>query len=194
MTMLIAGLVLFFGTHLFSAFRSRRSGRDLRKTLGYPLYMGLYSLVALIGFVLLVKGYGAMRPAEVLYTPPTWGRHLNYVLVPLALIALVAAYLPPGHIKRVLKHPMLVAVKLWAFGHLLANGDMASVILFGSFLAYAVIDRIAVKRRGEIGPPANVKPSLTADMIALVVGLGLSAAIILWLHPILFGVYVWPPI
>ncbi|MCI4645614.1 MAG: NnrU family protein, partial [Hyphomonadaceae bacterium] len=185
MTMLLAGLVLFFGAHLFSAFRSRAPGQDLRQKLGYGPYMGLYSLISIAGFVLLIMGYDAMRPAQVLYTPPVWGRHLNYILIPLALIALVTAYLPTGHIKKILKHPMLVAVKLWAFGHLLANGDVASVLLFGSFLAYAVIDRIAVKRRGDIGPRAETVASPLADLGAVVIGLGLAVAIIVWLHPIL---------
>ena len=193
MGLLLAGLALFFGAHLFTTFRSRAPGRDLREKLGYGPYMGLYSLVAGAGLVLIVLGYVAMRPAEVVYTPPTWGRHLNYILIPLALIALVSAYLPAGHIKNMMIHPMLVAVKLWAFGHLLANGDVASLLLFGSFLAYAVIDRIALKRRGDNGPPAGTIASPMADIGAVVIGLALAAAIMLWLHPILFGVAIWPP-
>lgn len=193
MGLMLAGLALFFGAHLFTTFRSREPGKDLRQKLGYMPYMGLYSLVAVAGFVLIVMGFGAMRPAEILYTPPIWGRHLNYILIPLALIALLAAYLPAGQIKKTLKHPMLVAVKLWAFGHLLANGDVASLLLFGSFLAYAVIDRIVLKRRGDDGPPDGTIASPLADVSAVVIGLGVAAAIVLWLHPILFGVAIWPP-
>ena len=193
MELLISGIVLFFGTHLFSAFRSRAPGQDLKAKLGYGPYMGLYSLVSIVGFVLIVMGFDAMRPAHPLYTPPVWGRHLNYILMPAALVVLVTAYLPAGHIKKTLKHPMLVAVKLWALGHLLANGEVNSVILFGSFLVFAVIDRIAVKRRGDNGPPAGTIASPIADIGAVVIGLGLSAAIILWLHPTLFGAVIWPP-
>jgi len=189
----IAGLVIFFGTHLFSAFRSRLEGRDLRRQLGAPAFMVGYGVVALVGFVLIVWGYGEARPGGLLYTAPVWGRHLNYILMPIALIMLVAAYAPTGHIAKTLKHPMLAAVKLWAVGHLLANGETVAVILFGSFLAYAVLARIMAKRRGDIGAGAATKVSAVGDLIAIGVGLGVSAALILWLHPILFGVAVWPP-
>ena len=100
--------------------------------------------------------------------------------------------MPAGHIKKTLKHPMLVAVKLWALGHLLANGELNSIILFGSFLAYGVIDRIAVKKRGDNGPPADLKPNVMGDVLSVVVGLGVYAAIAFWLHPILFGVPAMP--
>lgn len=193
MTLLIAGLVLFLGTHLFSALRSRAPGADLRKRLGEPLYMGLYSIVALAGIVMVWIGYGDARPAAVLYNPPIWGRHLNYILMPIALIMLVSAYMPTGVIKKTLKHPMLAAVKLWALGHLLANGDLASVLLFGSFLAYGVIARIAAKRRGDNGPGPGATVSIAGDTGSVMIGLGVSAALIFWLHPVLFGVAVWPP-
>ena len=193
MAMLIAGLVLFFGPHLFSAFRSRTAGSDLRERLGEGPYMGLYSLVALAGLVLIIWGYGAMRPAPVVYTPPVWAAHLNYLLMLVALIMLAAAYMPKGHMARTLKHPMLAAVKVWALGHLLANGELNGLILFGAFLAYGVIDRIAVKRRGDIGAGAVASPSLVGDVLAVAVGTAAYAAILLWLHPILFGAQVWPP-
>lgn len=192
MTYLLAGLVLFFGTHLFSAFRSRAPGRDLRQKLGYGPYMGLYSLLAIAGFVLIIYGYGAMRPSAVIWVPPVWLKHVNMLFQLLALPILVAAYMPTGYIKKTLKHPMLVAVKLWALGHLLANGELNSIILFGSFLAYGVIDRIAVKKRGDNGPPADIKPNVTGDVLSLVVGLGVYGAIAFWLHPILFGVPAMP--
>ncbi|MEO0465093.1 MAG: NnrU family protein [Pseudomonadota bacterium] len=191
MTILIAGLLVFFVPHLFSSFRTRAEGADLRQSMGQLPYMGLYSLVSLVGFVLIVWGYGAARPSEVLYTAPTWGRHLNYLLMPIALVILVASQVPKGYIAKTLKHPMLVAVKIWAVGHLLANGELNSVLLFGAFLAYAVIDRIAVKRRGDLG--AVAQPNVMGDVISVVVGLGAFVALLLWLHPVLFGVPVWPP-
>ena len=152
--------------------------------------MGLYSLVSLAGFVLICWGFGASRDAGILYVAPGWGRHVNLALMLPALILLVASQMPTGAIKKAVKHPMLIAVKLWAFGHLLANGEINSVILFGSFLAYAVIDRIVVKKRGDNGPGPDAKIAVASDIGAVVVGLGLYMAILLWLHPILFGVAV----
>ncbi|MEQ3649980.1 NnrU family protein [Hyphomonas sp.] len=190
MPYLIAGLVLFFGAHLFSAFRSRAPGKDLRQRMGYGPYMGLYSLVAVAGFGLIIYGYDAARWMGSLYFAPSWGRHLNMTLMLPAMIILVAAYLPAGRIKKTLKHPMLVAVKLWALGHLLANGEWNSVILFTSFLAYAIIDRIAVKKRGDNGPPADVAPSNLGDIGALVIGIGVYLAFFFHLHEFLIGVPV----
>ncbi|MEO0784509.1 MAG: NnrU family protein [Pseudomonadota bacterium] len=193
MALLVAGILVFFSTHLFSAFRARAAGVDMRTRLGEPVYMGIYSIVALAGIVMIWLGYGDARPAPVIYTPPTWARHLNYVLMPIALVMLASAFMPTGRIKKALKHPMLAAVKLWALGHLLANGDVASLILFGSFLAYGVIARIGAKRRGDLGPGPDAAVNPVGDIASVVVGVGVSAALILWLHPILFGVGIWPP-
>ncbi|MFN4024835.1 MAG: NnrU family protein [Hyphomonas sp.] len=192
MIYLILGLVIFFGTHLFSALRSREPGRDIKAKLGAGPYMGLYSLVAIAGFVLIVWGYGAARPAPILYVPPVWMAHLNLVLMLPAMILLAAAYTPTGRIRKAVKHPMLAAVKIWALGHLLANGELNSVLLFGSFLAYGVIDRIAVKKRGDIGPGPDAPVSAMGDLTAVVIGTAAYAAILLWLHPILFGVAALP--
>lgn len=192
MTYLILGLVIFFGAHLFSAFRSREPGKDIKAKLGTGPYMGLYSLVSLAGFVLIVWGYGAARPAPILYTPPPGLAHLNLLLMLPAMVLLVASQLPAGRIAKAVKHPMLLAVKIWAFGHLLANGELNSVVLFGTFLAYGVIDRIAVKRRGDNGPGPDKVLSGTSDLLALSIGIALYAVILVWLHPILFGVRVLP--
>lgn len=186
----ILGLVIFFGAHLFTTFRSREPGKDVKAKLGYGPYMGLYSLVSIAGFVLICWGFGATRDAGSLYMAPSWGRHVNLALMLPSLILLVASQLPTGAIKKAVKHPMLVAVKLWAFGHLLANGELNSVILFGSFLAYAVIDRIAVKKRGDNGPARDAAASVMSDVGAVVIGGGLYVAILIWLHPILFGVAI----
>ena len=192
MALFLIGLLIFFGLHLFSAVRSRDPGQDLKERLGYGPYMGLYSVISIIGFVLIVYGYGATRGAGVLYVPPTWLAHINLLLTIPALILLVASQVPPGYIKKATKHPMLLAIKLWALGHLLANGELNSVILFGSFLAYAVFDRIMVKRRGDNGPGPDVALNPMMDGISVIVGLGVWAAIALWLHPILFGVVAIP--
>ncbi|MGE6699017.1 NnrU family protein [Hyphomonas sp. NPDC076900] len=192
MTYLILGIIIFFGAHLFSAFRSRAPGKDLKAKLGYGPYMGLYSLVSAVGLGLMIWGFGAARPAPILYTPPTGLAHLNLALMLPAMILLAAAYLPTGRIKKAVKHPMLAAVKIWALGHLLANGEINSVLLFGSFLAYGVIDRIAVKKRGDIGPGPDAPVSAIGDVGAVVIGAGAYVAILLWLHPILFGMPALP--
>ena len=194
MVWFITGIVIFFGVHLFSAFRNRTDGHNLRQSLGEPKFMALFSIISLVGFILMVWGFGQARlDSGVLYTAPVWGRHLNYILMPVALILLVSAYAPTGHIAKAVKHPMVLATKIWAFGHLLANGEVTSVILFGSSLAYGVVSRIAAKRRGDIGAGAVATVTPIGDLISVGLGLGLSAALILYLHPLLFGVAVWPP-
>lgn len=190
MTIFLVGLAVFFGLHVYSALRSRAAESDLRERLGHGPFMGGYSLISLIGFVMIVYGFGASRGAGLLYTPPTWAQHLNLVLMIPALILLVASQFPAGHIAKITKHPMLLSVKVWALGHLLANGELNSVILFGSFLAYAVFDRIMVKRRGDNGPGPEATLNPTMDILSIVIGVGAWAAIAFWLHPILFGVQV----
>lgn len=192
MTYLIIGLIIFFGAHLFTSFRSRAPGRDLKEKIGYGPFMGLYSLVSLIGFGLIVWGFGASRPAPILYVPPVGLAHLNLALMLPAMILLVATYLPTGRIKKATKHPMLVAVKTWALGHLLANGELNSVLLFASFLAYGVLARIALKKRGENGPPKDASVSVMGDVGAVVIGSALYVVILLWLHQVLTGVPALP--
>ena len=190
MTLFLLGLAIFFGPHFYSALRSRDPDSDLRKRMGEGPYMGTYSLVSLLGFGLIIYGFGASRGAGVLYTPPIWTQHLNLVLMIIALILLVASQLPAGHIKKTMKHPMLVAVKVWAIGHLLANGELNSVILFGSFLAFDVLDRIIVKKRDDNGKGPDREMNHVMDGVSVVVGLAVWAALAFWLHPILFGVRV----
>lgn len=187
MTVFIAGLIIFFSVHFYAAFRSRKAGRDLRKKWGDAKFMGIVSILSIVGFVLLIMGFGQARPSAVLYTPPSWGVHVNMLLMVLALIALVASQVPAGHIKIRLKHPMLVSIKLWALGHLISNGELVSVMLFGAFLAYAVVDRIAVKRRGDMGATNTVAKPMW-DLVAVTVGLGIYAAFVMKLHVWLIGV------
>lgn len=191
MTLYISGLVIFFGLHLYSAFRSRQPGKDRREVMGEKIYMGLYSVAALIGFILIIAGFGASRPSPILYTPPAWGVAVNLLLSGLAFIALTASQIPAGHIKKSLKHPMLVGIKLWALGHLLSNGELNAALLFGAFLGFAVIDRIRVKRRGDNGAAA-AQPNVIWDGVAIFVGLALYAAFIIKLHPLLIGVAIVP--
>jgi uncharacterized membrane protein len=185
MLLLIVGLVLFLGVHSVSIVS--RSGRDrLVQRLGEGPWKGVYSLIALAGFVAIIYGYGQAREAPVLlYTLPTGFRHLAALLMLPVFVLLAAAYLP-GRIQRAAKHPMLLAVKFWALAHLLANGTLADVLLFGGFLAWAVADRISVKRRGVTAPQA--RGSAVNDVIAVVVGLGIYVLFVVWAHAWLFGV------
>src|SRR5918997_6074656 len=148
MTLLVIGLIVFLGTHAFSMARGSRA--SLIGRIGEGPYKGLYSLASLAGIVLISIGYGQYRAAGYIpvWDPPVWTRHLSLLLVLVAFICFVAAYLP-GHIKARLKHPMLAGVKIWARAHVLANGDLGSILLFGSFLAWAVAARISAKRRDE---------------------------------------------
>lgn len=186
MKLLIAGLVLFLGAHLFTTFRASRAAAIGR--LGEGAYKGLYSLVSGAGLVLIVWGFGSYRGSGYVqvWAPPAWLHPVALALMWLSFVALVAAYSPAGKIKATLRHPMLAGVKAWALAHLLVNGDLGSLLLFGGFLAWAVYDRIALKRRGDNGA-APVASMTTGDAIALVVGT-LAYVAMWWLHPLAFGV------
>jgi len=186
MITLIAGLVLFLGVHAVSIvapdWRNRTAAR-----IGELKWQGAYALVAIAGFALIIWGYGlARQDSIVVYIPPTWLRHLVLLLMVPVFPLLLAAYFP-GRIQSTTKHPMLLAVKLWAFAHLLANGTLADLVLFGSFLAWAVADRISMKRRTPL-PVPSAPSSKANDLIAVAAGLALYVVFILWLHQRLIGV------
>ena len=184
MLVLIIGLLLFFGIH---AVRMIAPGfRAAQIAANEGRWKGIYSLLSLVGLVLIVWGYILYRPqADQLYIPPEWGRHVTYAFVLLGLISLTSAYQPVGRIKSTLQHPFLVGVILWSLGHLLANGDAAGVLLFGAFLVYSVINLIAELRRGQ---PKPVFVGYRGDIIAIVGGAVAYVVILLWLHGLLFGV------
>ena len=186
MALLIAGLVVFLGAHTFTILRGPRAA--LIGRLGEGGYKGLYSVVSAVGLVLIVWGFSRYRAHDYLqlWTPPTALRPLAILLMWFAFVALAATYSPAGKIKAALRHPMLVAVKAWALAHLLVNGDLGTLLLFGAFLVWAVYDRIAVKRRGDPGAPPAPAPK-KGDAIAIVVGTAAFAAMF-WLHPWLIGV------
>jgi uncharacterized membrane protein len=186
LAVMIAGLAVFLGTHVFTTRREARAALIAR--LGEGPYKLLYSLVAALGLVLIGYGYGDYRANDwiAVWEPPAWTRHVAVLLMWPAVIAILAAYLP-GRIKATLKHPMLVGVKLWAFAHLIANGDLGSIILFGSILAWAVFDRIAVKRRGDPLPIARAG-AWKNDLLAVVAGTILYLALGLVFHPVVIGV------
>lgn len=187
MLVLILGLLIFLGIHSVRIFAPDIRARRIAGG-GIGQWKGIYTVVSIIGIVLIVYGYGMARATgPVLYEPPVFTRHINLLLMAFAFVFLAASQLPAGRIKAALKHPMLVAVKIWAVGHLLANGDLASILLFGTFLAWAVLDRISVKRRGDHGPkPGPVK----WDVAAIVIGLGVYFLFVWRLHAWLFGVPV----
>lgn len=192
---LVSGLGLFLGTHAFTMSRGPR--RAMIERLGEGPYKIAYSLLSLLGIVLIAYGFGLYRREgwiEV-WSPPVWTRHLALVLVWAAFVCVTAAYVP-GRIKRALKHPMLAGVKIWALSHLLSNGDLGSILLFGSILAWAVAARISAKRRRDevrdhAGPA--VEPSgWRNDALAVAVGTTLWFVFARWLHPLWIGVAVWP--
>ena len=187
MPLLIAGLVLFLGVHSVAIVAPSFRTRTIQR-MGEGAWKGLYSLISLAGFVLICYGFGLARQAPVvLYSPPTWLRHLALLVMLPVFPLLIAAYLP-GRIKTAAKHPMLAAIKFWAFAHLLANGSLADVLLFGGFLAWAVVDRISVKRRAMPQVLRTAPPGPWNDAIAVVLGLAVYALLIGWAHVRLFGV------
>ena len=186
MLILILGIVVLVGIHFLPAFPEARDG--LMERLGRNGYRSLFSIVSLLGLVLVIWGF-AQAPVIQIWAPPVWTRHLALLLMLPVFPLLFAAYLP-GKIKAKVRHPMLAAIKFWALAHLIANGDLASIILFGSFLAYAVVDRILLKRRPGAEPVLAVSPEQARrnDLISIGAGLALYVAFLFWLHPLLIGV------
>lgn len=187
--LLIFGLALFLGVHLLTTQRQVRGVLFAR--LGEGGYKALYSLVALIGIVLIARGFSIYRATEWtdIWYPPKAFRHITLALMLPSIILVVAAYIR-GRIYTTVKHPMLAGVKLWAVAHLLANGDLGSIILFGSVLAWAVYDRISLKyRQDEASPPIPVG-GLGNDIIAVGVGSVAYLALAFVFHPLVIGVPV----
>lgn len=186
MLLLVAGLVVFLGAHALTMQRAFRA--DLIARFGEMPYKVLYSLVSLAGFLMIIWGYGAARASGYIqiWNPPAFLSHVTAVLMLFAFVALIASYAPLGKIKSTLKHPMLTSVKAWALGHLLVNGDLATMLLATLFLAWAVMARINIKSRPNPDPPSA--PWGVGDAIALGGGIATTFAFIYWLHPLLIGV------
>lgn len=189
MVLLVFGLILFFGVHVMPMLPDLRA--RLVATVGDGLYRGVYSLIALAGLVLIVWGYGQARDAGVphLYDPPFFLRHITHLVMLPVFVLLVSAY-AHGRITRQARHPMVLAVKLWALAHLLSNGDLASVLLFGSFLAWAVADRISLARRQRRGLVTVREGPAQNDIIAVIVGLSVYLIILFKAHTWVIGVPV----
>ena len=183
----ILGLVFFLGPHVFVSMRDERAA--LINKIGQGPYRGLFSLVSIIGIVLICYGFASYRAAGLIpvWSPPPWTRQIVVVLMWPASIMVTAAYIP-GNIKRVLKHPMLAGVKTWAFAHLCANGDLGGIILFGSVLGWAVYNRVTLKRRGDPGAPPIPVGGVKNDVIAVIVGTIVYVALGFVFHPLVVGV------
>ena len=186
MLMLIAGLILFFGPHSVAIVAT--SWRDrMVMHLRALSWKGAYSLISAAGLILIALGFAqARRSPVVLYVSPAWLHDLSWVMMLPVFPLLFAAYLP-GRIQTAAKHPMLAAIKIWATAHLLVNGTLADVLLFGSFLVWAVAVRISLKRRVP-APVRGAPPSRYNDLIAVVLGVALYALFILRLHALITGV------
>ena len=185
MVLLAAGLVLFLGIHLVPAFPALRASVAAR--LGEPRYKGLFSIVSAVGLVLIVVGF-AVAPRQVpLFAPSPTAVAIAPASIAIALTLLAAANLR-GHLRRFVQHPMLVGTIVWAAVHLAANGDVASTLLFGAFLAWAAIDLVSAIARRAV---KSFEPRIAHDVIAVVAGVGLALAFA-WLHGVLFGVRVVP--
>ena len=190
MTRLIVGLVLFFGIHSISLLALGWRNR-VAERLGTRAWQALYSVASLVAFYVLVTGFGAARAsAAVLYVSPPW---LGYVaaLLMLPAFTLALASVLPGRIQVRARHPLLEATKLWALAHLLTNGSVADLLLFGSFLVWAIAVRISLKHRAQ-RPPRTLPASRVNDAVAVVGGLALYALFVLWLHAKWFGVSPLP--
>ena len=189
MGLLIAGIVIFFAAHSISIISV--GWRDkMQARMGEWRWRGLYSIVSIIGFVLMVYGYDQARlESGVLYTSPGWLRHVSMLLMIVVFPMFLAAYLP-GRIKSTLKHPMLVATKAWALAHLLVNGAVVDVLLFGSFLLWAVLDRISLKRRPQRDLAFSAPAGKLNDVIAIIGGLAIYFAFVFDLHHRLIGIPV----
>lgn len=196
MTPMIVGLLIFFAVHAVPMEQGLRNG--LVERFGATTYRLAFSILSLIGLVIIIIGYHKLQllPGKnpQIWVPPAWMSHVTILFMVFAMILLVAAYVP-SNIKRIVGHPMLAAVKIWAFSHLLVNGDLGSMILFGSFLTYAILDRVSLKKRaahptphGEVSVSAARNGGARGDAIVVILGLGLYVMFLFFLHKWLIGV------
>ena len=188
MTYLILGLIIFLGIHAVRIFADGFRTRTIER-IGLKPWKGIYALLSLAGFVLLVYGYGLSRAeGEFLWSPPRWTYHVTALLMLFSFILVVAAYVPGTRIKASIGHPMVMGVKVWAFAHLLSNGRVGDVVLFGAFLAWAVADYVAARRRDRAAGTVYVSLGASRDVIAVVGGLVGYVVFAFWLHYWLIGV------
>jgi len=188
MIVLVLGLAIFLGVHSLRIFaddwRAAQMGR-----IGENAWKGLYSLFSLVGLVLIIWGYGLSRSTPVeLWSPPVFTRHLSGLLMLLSFVLLAAAYVPGTRIRQVLGHPMVLGVKTWAFAHLIANGRLGDLVLFGAFLVWAIVLYAASRRRDRKAGTVRPRGSASRDALAVGIGIVAWAAFAFWLHAALIGV------
>jgi uncharacterized membrane protein len=191
LTVMILGLVLFLGVHTLTTQRGLRTA-TIARLGGEARYKAAYSLASAVGLALTVWGFATYRATgwvEV-WQPPTSLRHLVIVLIWPAIILIVAAYLR-GYIYLLVRHPMLTGVMLWALAHLLANGDLGSIVLFGSFFVWAAFDRITLMWRKDRGAPPMPLGGIGHDALAVIAGTLIYLALAFVFHPIVIGVPVF---
>lgn len=199
MEMMILGLILFLGGHSIGMFAPDWRMRKIEQ-VGRNAYRGIYATLALIGITLIVKGHdNALESLTWGWTPPVFTKHISVLLMLFALIMLVSTYVPNNHIKAKLKHPMILSVKVWALAHFIANGEGANVILFGSFLIWAILnfrfarqrDRLALEATAKDAPIVDlpINTSFARTLTCLVLGLVIWVVMVAYLHNLLFGVY-----
>jgi uncharacterized membrane protein len=188
MAFLICGLVLFLGCHSLRV--GPESFRDgLVQRFGAGGFKGLYSLISLIGFALIIWGYGLARAnPTMVWLPPVATRHIALLLMLPALILMVATYIPGNVLKAKLHHPMVLSVKVWAAAHLISNGNLADIVLFGSFLIWAVLSFRSARQRDRANPTEATASKPLSLILTLVLGTGAWAALIMGVHRLLFGV------
>ncbi len=188
MTYLVVGLIIFIAVHSVRIVADDWRTRTIAR-MGERAWKGVYALLSLAGFALLVVGYGQARGASaVLYDPPLFMRHVTALLMLLSLVLVMAAYVPGNHIKAAVGHPMLAGVKLWAFAHLLSNGRVADMVLFGTFLAWAVVDFIAARRRDRAAGTVVAAGTASRTLVTVIAGVAAWAALAFGLHLWLIGV------
>ena len=185
MQQLILGIVLFFSIHSISIIAlPLRNKLAAKSDIGWKL---VYTAISLIGIILIARGYTELKQTPtMLYTLPVWFSYIATILLLPTFVLFLAPYFP-GRINKIVKHPQLISVKIWAFAHLLVNGALADVLLFGSFLTWAIADLISVKKRPIRAIP-SMRESRANDMIVIIAGLGLYVVVVVWLHQMLIGV------
>lgn len=188
MTLLVLGLVIFLGVHSVRIFAEGWRTAMIAR-LGANGWKGLYTLASIVGLALIIIGFGAARAAPTLvWVPPPWTRHLAALLNMVALVMIVAAYVPGNHVKAALKHPMILGVKVWAFAHLVSNQMLAEFVLFGAFLVWAVLCFRAAKARDRAAGTTYAAGRIGPTLVTVGVGIALAMVIALWAHGVLFGV------
>ncbi len=188
MVTLLAGLTLFFSAHFYSAFRARNPEREFPQRIGRSLYRAGYSLIAAAGLAAICFGFAETRAMPPLYTTPHWARYGAYVLMLPALSVIAAAYLPNGYLKGRLRHPMLIGIGLWSAGHLMTGANLPKFLIFGSFLAFSLVDFVAASKREAETRVPHRPPLARLDFVAVGVGAIAYGLVLVWLHRALLGI------